>query len=900
MLRRSAKRLAVWYAFLSLAMRACSAFAADLEHLRPAVRWLATDGLKGTLFHHTNIKPVEPSYLTAGGGVVSAAEPVTLYGEHRVLVAPRPGQPIHFRLKTIRVRPPFEESSWAVFNASGEDIGNGLLPQGEQRELTVVPRGDGPYVLLLNSGPASSTVSQLTVLDSPWGIDSRRKPAYREGPMHYHFLRDLQLGGFSLAMADVEYAPQEFLSEEGLRKWTAMVRGWGEAARRYRIRLMYAIDLGGTSAEVESWGDAPKGLYAEDVHDKIHYKAGVPLAPCPLQKIYWERILLRRGREIAHMARENPYVVGLGIDPEMYACHMYGHYKPGGTCYCDHCLGGFLRQQKLPEGTLKELAGGEDRRQWLAKQKLAKQYDAYLEEEMRQIAAWCREELHRIHPDLLLNVYVLEIGNWFCRGLARGLGTPDLPVINFAEHTYYGVGYDRPWLDKTMGRFKDMGSNFLEGSALWDLFFPPTRPGYMAAHAYNLAVRAEGWWYWPGDRLYDDWGKLLSYNGQAARQADAWHACLLANTEIQRTLREPGRSSPLDTAEKVPWKGKYRETEDHWAADSGVSRCAEPETRVHLAQPARLHFAVSKRVQTIEVTCYAADGKTTVEVALLAPDGKPAGKGHVVPGEPSTIAAPASVGAWTLDVQSHAGGDFNDLGIALKPEALLSASNAALLVSAEKEPGLVGYWSMDEGRGQRVADTSQRVAYHGVLRGGRWTPGVKGSAVAFDGRSDGVWIGGAESLHDLKQFTLAAWVRLDALPEPHNGATLIGKGPEAPVQHAWWWIGYPPGYPLTLELGSEKHQWGTGAGSGALKWEVGRWYHVAVVFQNDGAKSTVTHYRDAQTLARRSFAEAFHTGDHDLLLGSYGNMHTLHGALDEVKIWDRALTADEIRDESRR
>ena len=37
----------------------------DLEHLRPAARWLATERLKGILFHHTNIRPAEPMQLPA-------------------------------------------------------------------------------------------------------------------------------------------------------------------------------------------------------------------------------------------------------------------------------------------------------------------------------------------------------------------------------------------------------------------------------------------------------------------------------------------------------------------------------------------------------------------------------------------------------------------------------------------------------------------------------------------------------------------------------------------------------------------------------------------------------------------------------------------------------------------
>ncbi len=879
----------------------CLASAADFEHLRPAARWLGSERLKGILFHHTNIQPVEPLQLTAAQeGAVPAPAPVVLRGEHFVLIAPQPGRPIRFRLKTVTVREPFESTSYAVFNAAGEDIGHGLVPAGEKRAFTVEPRGGGPYVLVLNSGPASSTVSELAVLDSPWAVDTRPKPSYRDGPMRYHFLRDLKLGGFNLAMVDVEYAPQEFLSDEGLRKWTELVRGWGEAARRYQMRMLYAIDLGGTAPEVESWGDSPKGLYVEDPNDKGHFQPDVPVAPCPLQKIYWERILLRRGREIARMACDNPYVAGIGIDPETYACHVYGHYKPGGTCYCDYCLGGFLRKQKLPQSTLKELATGEERLQWLRKQKLTPQYDAYLEDEMRQVAVWCREELHRVNPDVLLCVYVLEIGNWFCRGLAQGLSTPDLPVINFCEHTYYGVGYDRPWLDKTMTRFKDLGANFLQGSALWDLYFPSTKPGYMAAHAYNLAVRAEGWWYWPGDRLYDDWRNVLAYDGQPARKADSWHAAVLAHAEIDRTMQQPGRTSPLDTAEKVAWRGKYREREGGWTADSGVTLRKEPQVRLHLAQATRLCFVPPQRAQSIEVTGFAPGDDNGADLLLLDPSGKPAGQMQVNADQAETLSVAAGAGVWTLDVKSRPGVDFRDVGLALKPAALISTSQESLLVSPTKQPGLVAYWPMDEGRGETVADTSQKVAYHGVLRGGQWMPGVKGTALAFDGRGGGVSVPGAESLHGLTQFTLSAWVRLESLPARGNGATLINKGPEAPVQHFWWWIGYPPDHRLILELGNQQHQYGRSLHSPALTWEPGRWYHVAVVFQSDDKQTTATHYRDGQALGTQTADEPFHSGDHDFLLGAYGGLHFLNGALDEVKIWDRTLTPDEINSEARR
>ena len=41
------------------------------------------------------------------------------------------------------------------------------------------------------------------------------------------------------------------------------------------------------------------GQWPAQLREDFVFQAGAPVAPCPLQKVYWERILLRRGREIA-------------------------------------------------------------------------------------------------------------------------------------------------------------------------------------------------------------------------------------------------------------------------------------------------------------------------------------------------------------------------------------------------------------------------------------------------------------------------------------------------------------------------------------------------------------------------------------------------------------------------
>ncbi len=186
------------------------------------------------------------------------------------------------------------------------------------------------------------------------------------------------------------------------------------------------------------------------------------------------------------------------------------------------------------------------------------------------------------------------------------------------------------------------------------------------------------------------------------------------------------------------------------------------------------------------------------------------------------------------------------------------------------------------------------------MRGAQWVEGVKGSAVAFDGHSGEVAVPLEAPFNTLRSFSLCAWVKLKSLSQPGSGRTIVNKGPESPVQHLWWWIGYPPSTPLVLEMGNEKHRWGTSFGTGKLEWELGRWYHVAVTFERKGETCTVHHYRDGKLVGTAEKQDDLHSGDFDLRVGTYGGLHWMDGAIDEVKFFDTALTEPEVAREAAR
>lgn len=868
---------------------------ADMNSLRDSAKWLATERLRGTLFHNPNVEPLRPIMLEAAdpAGRRGAPTSVTLRGWHSLIIIPDPQKRIAFRIKDLPGETHFAGSIYAVFDPQGNQVAEGVVVPGQEKSVEVRADSDEPHIILINAGPASGNVAEITVLNRHWAIDGKPRSTYNRSPLHYHFLRDLKLGGFNLAMIDLEHLPQEFTTDEGLAAWTKLVKRWTDYARGCKLRVMPCIDLGGTSWEVQAWGDSPKGLYI-DPDPKL------PLAPCPLRKVYWERIFLRRGREIARLSLDNPYIVGYGIDPEMYQCWRYGHYMLSGTCFCDHCLGGFLDAKGLDRGVLTGRTTGRERYQWLLQQELLDAYYDYLADEMTKLAAWCRDELHKINPDLLLDMFVIEIGNWFCEGIARGLGEPDLPVINFCEHTYYSVGYDREWLDKTHEMYRDWGANVLQGSALRDLDFPPTKPGFLAAHAYNLAVNDEGWLYWPGDNLYRDYGSRYAYLNKPAYFEDYWDACVWANREIEATMTNAGYRSPLEAFEIVPWKGMIKS--GALEAPREIMRPQrEPSLPVRVAAPATLYFVVPGHAASFDVTVQARGPDNAALVTIRDPGGKMRAQWRRELDQPRRLAVQVTKpGIWSLEVARYREKPLKDVGIRFEMPTMLSPEAESLLVPLTKKPGLIGYWPMDEGKGALVADTSQRLAYNGTMRGCTWADGKLGSCLQFDGTSGEVIIPGEYAYHNIRTFSLCAWVKLDSLPVKGNGHTIVNKGPEAPVQHFWWWIGYPPDYRLILEMGAKGYKWGAWFESKPLNWELGRWYHVAVTFECDGRKSAVAHYRDGEVVGTFTRDEAFHSGGYDLKIGTYGNLHWMDGCIDEVKMWDRALTGQEIRAEYER
>jgi hypothetical protein len=852
----------------------------DLGPLAPPVRWLQTERLRADLRHSCNIEPFPQELLSAPGG---ASAPVSLRGPQVLLLKLERGERASVLIQAQDARGPFQDTIWALFTPGGEMSQCGQVAVGKENTLRLEARQAGLYRLLLNTGPASANAARLTVRARRWAIETLGLGAHLEDPLYYHSLRDLKLAGLNLDMLDFEGLRQEFVTDAGLAKWTAAVARWADYARRFRLRFMPAVDLGGTPYEIQAWQGCRPGLYIKHFD---HY----PLAPCPLDWNWWEKIYLRRGRALARLSLKNPYLVGYGLDPEMYQCWDYGHYMLSGTCFCDHCLGGFLKAQGQSTAILQQLKTGAERHQWLQKQGLLDAYDKYLEEETCKLAVRLRQELHRINPRFLLCVYVLEIGNWFCRGLARGLGTPEMPALDYAEATYFTGWHEG--VQQQIERFRQWGAHVVYGGALWYGGYPPREPHAFAAQMYNFCMRAGGYWFWPGQDLHTNWTRLPVHRGAAAELVDYWHALLRANREIEAKLAAGAAyQSPLEEIKPgLVWSSRAR-------PEDGLEWRPVQLMPLRLAGPAKLFFYVPPRLGEAEVTVQAPGPNNGATVRMISPDG---GQGAEASGEldePHRLQATGPGGVWALEI-TPGPLPLRELAVSLArvPPYVCSGPDALLRLPPKPGP-VLAWWSFDEGQGNVVHDGSGPPAADGVAVACKWVPGVHGSALDFDGQQSHVYVRHNYSLDGLREFTLSAWVKIRRLPQPGHGLSLINKGPEAPVQHVWWWIGYPPDYSLVLEMGNEKYRYGTSFASQPLQWELNRWYAVAVTYRWDGHQAVARFYRDGQLVGEATKQEQLHTADHDIFLGAYwgGDGHVLDGALDDVRIFAEALSEPQIK-----
>ncbi len=207
---------------------------------------------------------------------------------------------------------------------------------------------------------------------------------------------------------------------------------------------------------------------------------------------------------------------------------------------------------------------------------------------------------------------------------------------------------------------------------------------------------------------------------------------------------------------------------------------------------------------------------------------------------------------------------------------------------------LLGHWRLDEGGGTFAEDASGNGNHGTLMSGASWTGGVEGGALSLDGVDDGLEVPDSPSLSVTGAVTVALWFRYGGRG---GGWDRIAVKDWGQAQAPWL------AYGLTLDDGPEGGQKvlfsangsaTQGAGVSSMSFPVaGEWTHLAGVY--DPAAGTVALYVNGvrESDAAASFGAVVDSPG-PFLVGRASWGHPLQGAVDDVRVYGRALSAAEI------
>jgi hypothetical protein len=209
---------------------------------------------------------------------------------------------------------------------------------------------------------------------------------------------------------------------------------------------------------------------------------------------------------------------------------------------------------------------------------------------------------------------------------------------------------------------------------------------------------------------------------------------------------------------------------------------------------------------------------------------------------------------------------------------------------APANSSLLGYWSFNEGGGTSASDDAGDTAPGALIGGAGWTTGRFGAAVSLDGVNDYVALPNVNVSGSA--MTIAAWVRTSSFGTTDQ--RFVSKAVDGTINGQYWTVGaYVTGQGqrrLRFWLRTGGSTSTLSASSGDVP--VGTWYHVAAVY--DGATmrlflngTQVGQVVKSGTIAANSAAAVNVGRSHNG--GGFAN-----GAIDDVRIYDRALTGDEL------
>ena len=217
--------------------------------------------------------------------------------------------------------------------------------------------------------------------------------------------------------------------------------------------------------------------------------------------------------------------------------------------------------------------------------------------------------------------------------------------------------------------------------------------------------------------------------------------------------------------------------------------------------------------------------------------------------------------------------------------------------------GLVAWWKFDEGKGKTAIDSVTQTK-DGIMRTFWYMPGVSGTAVKFDGFTTHIVRKAADAPRLRDAFTVEAWIAPQAYP--YNWCAIVNQEED---KEAGYFFGIDAFARVGLHVAVDGKWRQCNTGKATVQFMT-KWTHIAGTFDKNKGLAVYINGEVAATLALKG--KLTFAGQMDLQIGrnhkktlmdpetlvrrevNFPTSYSFDGLIDELKIYNRALSAQEI------
>ncbi len=230
---------------------------------------------------------------------------------------------------------------------------------------------------------------------------------------------------------------------------------------------------------------------------------------------------------------------------------------------------------------------------------------------------------------------------------------------------------------------------------------------------------------------------------------------------------------------------------------------------------------------------------------------------------------------------------------------LVSSSNLAQL-SVSLSNGLVGHWRFDEGSGTTTSDSSGNNNTGTLQNRSTWVDGKMGRGLNFDRLNGAVNAGSQSSLDNLSSFSVSGWIFPHTSGEGAKGRIIEKADADTPTNG--WTLstgGAAGSYRIEFEVDYDGTNLKRSSGNNSIT--PNAWQHIVFTWDGSssasGAKIYINGVEASYGTTQNAIGSRVSDAVQSLKIGnSLATTRTFDGIIDELRIYNRVLTASEIQE----